>query len=496
MMPKSLYCRLLPLLIAACALVASAQSPASSKAVAPSARASVPALFLSDIHLDPYHDPAKVLKLNAASAADWPTILAAPDAATQPQDSATLQKTCPTRGVDTPYALWLSSLAALHADAAHTKFVTISGDLLAHSFDCKYKALLPAATPADYVAFTGKTVRYIVSSLRQSLPGIPIYVAMGNNDSGCTDYELDATHDAFLSLVSDVVAEALPTDLSPADRASVLRDFSAGGYYNVPLTAIPHTRLIVFDDLFFSAKYGTCAGKPDTAPAAAQLTWLKDQLAAARQHHEQVWFMGHIPPGVDLYATARKFANVCAGASPQMFLGSESIADLLAHNADVVRLALFGHTHADEMRLLTPEPSLASAPMLGVPLKVVASITPINGNRPTFTLASIDPATATLTDYTVIMASNLTGVDATWAPEYTYSSAYHLPAFDAASLAKLIPVLQADPAAKTPASQAYLKNYFPGDLSLILQLAWPQYACSLNHDSAATFAACACAGTK
>jgi hypothetical protein len=33
-------------------------------------------------------------------------------------------------------------------------------------------------------------------------------------------------------------------------------------------------------------------------------------------------------------------------------------------------------------------------------------------------------------------------------------------------------------------------------MSLILQLAWPQYACSLNHDSAATFAACACASTK
>jgi sphingomyelin phosphodiesterase acid-like 3 len=131
-----------------------------------------------------------------------------------------------------------------------------------------------------------------------------------------------------------------------------------------------------------------------------------------------------------------------------------------------------------------------------VPLKIVASITPVNGNRPTFTLAVIDPATATLLDYTVVMASNLTGADTTWSPEYTYSTAYHQPAFDAAALSNLITGFQSDPAAKTAASQSYLRSYFPGDLSAIIQLAWPQYACSLDHDSGQSFAACACASAK
>ena len=80
MVPKSLYSSLLPLLFGACSFVASAQSPAASKAVVPATHPGIPALFLSDIHLDPYHDPAKILKLNTASAADWPAILAAPDA--------------------------------------------------------------------------------------------------------------------------------------------------------------------------------------------------------------------------------------------------------------------------------------------------------------------------------------------------------------------------------------------------------------------------------
>jgi len=490
-------------LLVACTLTAQAgliaQSPAPGKAAtATETRSTVPALFLSDIHLDPFADPAKAARLNAAPAAEWPAILSAPDSPTQAKEFAALQEACPTRGIDTPYVLWRSSLRAIHTDASHARFITLSGDMLAHSFDCKFQTLLPTATQAEYVAFTEKTVRTIVSTLRTALPGVPLYIAMGNNDSGCGDYQLDAAHDAFLGYTAKIVAESLSASLSDQDSAAVLSDFAAGGYYSVPLAGVPHTRLLVVDDLYFSAKYSTCAGKPDAAPAAAQLEWLAGQIAAARQHNEQVWVMGHIPPGVNLYATARNSANLCAGARPQMFLANESLAKLLAHNADVVRLALFGHTHADEMRLLTPDdgPQAPITAMSGVPVKIVASISPVNGNRPTFTLASIDPVTATLADYTVFMASNLTGVAAKWAPEYTYSTIYHQRAFDAASLAKLVRGFQSDPSAKSPASQAALRNYFPGDISRTIQFAWPQYACTLEHDTAHSFAACACAATK
>jgi len=487
-----------------CALFAWSCVVAQKPAAPPT---TIPALFLSDIHLDPFNDPGKVAKLNAASAAEWPAILAAPPSPTQAADLASLQATCPVRGVDTPNPLWLSSLRAIHTDAVHSTFVTISGDLLAHQFDCKFKTLLPAATHADYLAFVEKTIGYIVNGLRTSLPGVPIYLAMGNNDSGCTDYALNPTNDDFLAQTAKIVAAALPGNLAQTDHDAVLRDFAAGGYFNVPLAGVPHTRLIVLDDLYLSATYATCSGKPDPAPAATQIVWLAAQLASARQHNEHVWVMGHIPPGVNLYATARKFTAVCAGASPQMFLSSEALAETLAANSDIVRLALFGHTHSDEMRLLTPEPAAASPQPTtnnqqpttvppGVPLKIVASITPVNGNRPTFTLAVIDPATATLLDYTVVMASNLTGADTTWSPEYTYSTAYHQPAFDAAALSNLITGFQSDPAAKTAASQSYLRSYFPGDLSAIIQLAWPQYACSLDHDSGQSFAACACASAK
>jgi sphingomyelin phosphodiesterase acid-like 3 len=479
------------------ALLALSTIPAFAQPAAPPPPATIPALFLSDIHLDPYADPAKVARLNAAPASQWPSILAAPPSPTQQQDSGALQTACPVRGIDTNYTLWQSSLKAIHANAANIHFATISGDLLAHAFDCKYKKLLPDATPAAYVEFTVKTIQYIASTLRQALPAVPVYISMGNNDSGCTDYQLDPTHDRFLSHIAPIVAASLSGKTPQPDRTAVEAEFASAGNYTVPLASVPNTTLIVLDDLYLSASYAECGGKPDPAPAAAQIEWLDHQLASARLHHQHVWVMGHIPPGVNLYATARKLTNVCAGGKPQMFLGSEA----LARNADVIRLALFGHTHSDEMRLLTPEapaegpvaPQQQPAATLGVPLKVVASITPVNGNRPTFTLAAIYPSTATLIDYTVIEASNTTGVDTTWAPEYTYSSTYHQPAFDAASLNTLIAGFQSARSAHTDASQAYLRNYFPGDMSAVLQLVWPQYACSLTHDSAAAFTACSCA---
>lgn len=461
----------------------------------------VPALFLSDIHLDPYADPAKVARLNAAPAAQWPAILSEPASATEAADSAALRKACPVRGTDTPYLLWQSSLRAIHTDAAGAKFVTISGDLLAHAFDCKFKTLLPQATPADYLGFTGKTLRTIAAGLRAELPGVPIYLALGNNDSGCTDYRLDPEHDAFLAQTAALVGELLPTTLSTADRDRVLSDFRAGGYYSAPLAAVPNTRVLVLDDLFLSAKYASCSGQASLAPASAQLAWLRSQLDLARSRHETVWVLGHIPPGADLYATARKQGNFCASPHPaaqiQMFLGSEELASVLSAYGDVIRLALFGHTHSDEMRLLTPEPaSRTDLPARGVPVKLTASITPVNGNAPTFTVARIDAATATLADFTVMIASNPTGVATTWAPEYTYSSAYGQPAFNPDALTALIVGFRNDPTAQSLTSQAYLRNYFPGDISPVLKAAWPYYTCSMEHDSAQAFATCACATAR
>jgi len=453
------------------------------------------AIFLSDIHLDPFSDPAKVPELIAAPASGWSRILATPDSPTRAKDRADLAASCATKGADTDDRLWRSSLAALHTNARGARFATVTGDLLAHAFECKYKKLAPKPTPAEETAFAAKTVEYIVSGLRAALPEIPIYFALGNNDSGCADYHLDGANDAFLAAIAPILAEAAPS----ADRQSIAADLAAGGHYTALLPEpFVRTRIVSLDDVYFSPNYANCAAQHNPAPAQAQLDWLNAQLSAARAAHERVWFLGHIPPGVNLYASAKRMLLSCSANSAQPFLATDSLATALAENTDIVPLALFGHTHSDEIRLLSPDdlvpPNTASthAATAGVPVKIVPSITPINGNLPAFLVAKIHPAAATLTDYTVVEASDRTGIGTTWKPAYTYSARYHKHAFDSASVSSLINELHGDPTLSTAASQAYVGSYTEGVPTPILQLAWAPYTCALSHTTSKSFAACAC----
>ncbi len=102
------------------------------------------------------------------------------------------------------------------------------------------------------------------------------------------------------------------------------------------------------------------------------------------------------------------------------------------------------------------------APPQGVAVKMVPSISPIDGNNPAFMVAQIDAATAQLKDYRVIVASNQTGVDATWTEEYDFAKAYKEPGFTAATAADLIAGFKADPTAQTDASKSYIHNYGSG----------------------------------
>ena len=453
----------------------------------------VPALFITDFHYDPLRVPELAPRLNAAPASDWPAILATPPSATIAQDYAAVQKACPTRGYDPDQTLWQSTLTALRAQAADSRFAVLSGDLLPHNFECRYRFLFPNSNHADYLNFTLNTLRYVVSSLRATLPGIPIYIALGNNDTACTGNSIDPDSD-FLALTAQVIAESLP----PGSRTSILQAVATGGYYSVPMAApMQHTRLLVVDNLFFLTEYSTCAKKKDYSEETAQIAWLKSQLELARRNHEKVWVVGHIPPGVSLYTTFLERRNICAGQPPAMSLHSEQLAQALGSYSDIVRLAIFAHTHSDAFALITPtlgDPG-PSPPRdrVGVPVKVVASVSPINGNKPSFTLATVDPATATVRDYTVIEASNLTGVDATWSKQYTYSQDYAEPDFSSSSLSSLIAQLRADPSAQSAASQAYLgHHYSTGAAAVVLRLYWPVYVCAMDHDSAQSFVGCAC----
>ncbi len=463
----------------------------------------VPALLLSDIHLDPFHDPAKLPALIAAPTSGWAAILYGPDSPTQPADFAHLQQTCAARGIDTPPALLVSTLHAAHQQQPHPLLVTISGDLLVHQFDCRFHNLTPHASEAEYSAFAAKTVAFIALQLRETFPHTPIYFALGNNDSGCDDYREDPGSDFLHANAANFSAGVL----SHANRSAILDEFPHLGDYTVTLPApIRNTRLIVLQDIFESRRYTTCSGTSASDAAAQQIDWLRAQLTAARAAHAHVWIMAHIPPGIDAYSTFTSRRNVCTGQPPVMFLASDALATTLADFPDVIRLALFGHTHMDEFRTIT-------APDGTVPVKLVPSVTPVNGNDPAFTVAQINPSTATLKDYTVYSTSTQTGgvdawdnKDAAWSKEYRYSTTYHLPDLSGASLQKLTTSFIDDKSGSTEASHAYQEFFFVGDPgaskgvkatknAAAMKLVWPAYACAITHTDAAAFRSCACPAT-
>ena len=473
--------------------VAFAQNPQPGAHSTPPAKATISALLVSDIHFEPFFDPAKVPQLAAAPVTEWKAILAAPSSPDQQQRFAALQQSCHVRGVDTSFALFESSLKAMRGQAAGAKFFTVSGDLLSHAFDCKYGALFPKSTPDDYRKFVEKTLDYVIDELYATFPGVPVYVALGNNDSDCGDYRLD-THSEFLRVTGVEVTKNFPAAERQADEES----FAAGGYYSVALPApIENGRLLVLNDLFMSKNYATCAGKADPTSAGAQIAWLQQQLTEARASKQKIWVMGHIPPGVDLYSTMKKTGDVCGGQAPAMFLSSEKMADVLTDFSDVIELAIFAHTHMDELRLLkkdgqTPESPQSAVSIKGVPVKMVSSISPNHGNNPSITIAQIDPATAALADYRVFAASNQTGVDAKWAEKYDFARNFHEQEFTSSSVGKLIAGFAADPSAKAKPSQSYIDDFSAGSSSPVLQMFWPQYVCTLSNHTAQSFAACVC----
>ncbi|MGH9605211.1 MAG: metallophosphoesterase [Terracidiphilus sp.] len=448
-------------------------------------RLSVPVLMVSDVHFDPFMDPSKVEELAQGDISQWSRIL----------DGS---KVSNGSRVDTSYQLLKASLDAIRANAAGVRFVTVSGDLLAHDFNTKFYTTCPDSKKCGTLEiFAEKTIDFVLQQLRGALPGVPVYAALGNNDSSCQDYELNRGSD-FL----EKVGETITADVPAGERPKAESDFTDEGYYSVTLPApIKDTKLLVLDDIFMSPGYYTCGQKRDSAAAAAQIKWLEQRLDEARAAgNAKVWVMGHIPPDVDAFTTNRNHLNVCAGDKPSMFLWSADLPDAMAQYTDVIRLAIFAHTHMDELRLLPA--AKASKSDEPIPVKMVASISPFNGNIPSITIASVDPATAVLKDYRVIEAPNRTGVGGKWSEEYDFAKTYQpelLPTpaeFSPSALEKLIGEFQADPTAQNPPSSIYVDDYSTGRHSRSLAAFWPLYVCSLENYTADGFDKCACSGSR
>ncbi len=423
----------------------------------------------------------------------WEAILRLPESATQMADFPAEQTACKGKQTfDSPYALLESSLHSAKAHAPNAQFVTVSGDLLVHDLDCRYRAAmkLPRATGDDQsvsAALAEKTTVFVMKQVEQVFAGIPVYIALGNNDSRCKHNRLDFRDD-YLKATGQTVVDGL-VGVSATDRKLALATYNSAGYYAVTMTApMERTRLLVLDDIYMMSGFSNCeADDTDQKGAQEQLTWLTKELDGARQRGNRVWVLGHVPPEIDPRRALARGIGLCASGIVEGYLASDALTNSLASHADVVRLALFGHTHMDELHLLGSNET-------AVPMKVVASVSPVEGNTPSFTVAKVATASAMLMDYTAYTASNTSGVGTTWSKEYGFDETYGESSFSTKALENLIGRFREDTSGTRAESLAYQTHFYKGHAAIPLGPFWQGYVCSLDHPTRDGFKACVCGG--
>ena len=173
---------------------------------------------------------------------------------------------------------------------------------------------------------------------------------------------------------------------------------------------------------------------------------------------------------------------MCPVETPTMQLGSEGLTTTLTDFAPMVKLAIFAHTHMDEIKVLH------NAEGVAIPAKLVPSISPVNGNVPAFLVAKVQPDTAVMLDYAVFAASDTQA--SSWAEQYRFTSAYGLPDFSADSVAQVASRLAKDKSGTDTMSQTYQRWFLAGDngdFAHGLKAVWPGYACAIAEDGALYF---------
>ena len=400
------------------ALLCSAILLASSSVAATGTSKSSQFFWVSDIHFNPFADPALVDKLVGAPPSDWSRIL----------NESSLSNFSKF-GEDTNWQLFRSALRAMQSTVPDPAFTLVTGDLLAHHFREQFDANATVHDDASYLEFVRKTVEFEALELHRVSPKATI-IALGNNDADCGDY-LIQSDGRFLRDTGPMVAR-----LAGASYESAFsKPWNAFGSFSVAHPVLPRHRVIVLDTSFLSYRHEPGCGGNAVDTGNEMLSWLADELAAAKQHHEKVWLVYHIPPGIDSYATLRH--KTAGTAAPAVTFWRSSYAatfePLLRQDHSTVEASFAGHTHLDDFRLIDIKSRFRSVVIM------TPGLSPNIGQNPAFRVVTIDKGKLKnqSTYYLTNLASAGPQLQADWKLEYDFDQAWGMHNLNAASYHKL-----------------------------------------------------------
>jgi sphingomyelin phosphodiesterase acid-like 3 len=407
-------------------------------------------LLVSDVHFDPFADPALVPKLAAAPATEWQRIFA-PDRGAAPS----------AYGADTNYALLASSLHEMKASTPAPAVVVIAGDFLAHDFRKQYQSSTHDASEAGYERFVDRTIAFLALEFRATYPDAQFVPAAGNNDSYCGDYEAAPGSPFF----AHMAAAWAPLVTRGGRAPGFVREFGADGHY-VASTGIG-IGIVVPNSVYWSARYQDACGTA-TNPPAAEETWFSGALASIPARRR--WVVTHIPAGIDAYASQY--------GAPVTMYGPANVAAVPASiDRAAVRTVLVGHVHMNDLRVTRA----------GSPLLLIPSISPVFANNPAYLDATVGPdGIADFTAYVLPLGGAQAA--ARWSREYRFSAAYGVKGISGAAVRALHARIATDPAIRNRWARYYGSSSPKAGIS---PSSWRGYWCAQTALRPDAYAACA-----
>jgi len=376
-------------------------------------------------------DPTLVGDLVAADPTQWETIL---------ERSKLIRFS--QYGEDTNWWLLRSALDQMRVTLPHPAFIMVPGDLLAHEFPQTYATVTHDNDREHYRAFVLKTLHFLALEFRQRFGDTKILVTPGNNDEECGDNSVEA-HGRFLNDTAELARETVE-----ADRG-FKNEWKAMGIYNVPHPVIPGLRVISLNTAFFSYRYQPASFSQGCAPVASKadtdlLAWLESSLAAAKQAHERVWLLFHVPPGIDVAATMHEHESLATKSpSPAAAVFQKAVVplwnpeltsqfgSLLKTYQDTIIASFAGHTHTDDFRLIGTPGSRKQFVIMNPP------ITPVDNENPAFRVVTFN-GDGSLADQSTYYLTNLkqstSKAKGQWKKEYIFSQEWKVKQINAASL--------------------------------------------------------------
>jgi sphingomyelin phosphodiesterase acid-like 3 len=417
-------------------------------------------LLVSDMHFDPLADANGdiVRKLVAAPASQWKEIF-----------TGSAQNTYARAPADANYPLLESALSAAIAQGPFD-FVIASGDYLRHDF---LKAFVKAGySSGDFPAFATKTAVFVIKTLQTTL-GVPVYAALGNNDSASGDYSTDPGS-AFLASLADSL-EVLASD----QDANVA--FRYAGFYELPHPTLLNEEIVVLNTVLWSRSYAIL-GPDRSDPGAAEMQWLAWKLSQARTLTHKVILVMHIPPGIDAFASGSRGHD----QPPIQFWQDryfKQFLELMRKHGDIVQIALAGHTHMDDFRVLDTG---KASPLV---FRITPSISPDHGNNPAFSVLNYNADSGDVSDIATFYL-NLTdgGNSPQWVLEYRFPSDYGYRSLNATNLAALAASIHDDPNVRETFAKHYAALAPSPERTFLTN--WLFYWCAETRFTSSDYARC------